>query len=140
MGGNDLIPFLLGIAWPQYLKLQEQHQKLHAGPGQGPGAGAPMGELSPEVAGILQMLMGQGGDPTGAPQPPAQPSPPLPPRIGPDSQNGLPPIPAKVIFPDKHAANQASKALQKLGMDPMTAYVCERSKSGHAHLTRKGAR
>ena len=55
MGGNDLIPFLLGIAWPQYLKLQEQHQKLHAGPGQGPGAGAPMGELSPEVAGILQM-------------------------------------------------------------------------------------
>ena len=93
MNGNDLIPFLLGIAWPQYLKLQEQHQKLHAGPGQGPGAGAPMGELSPEVAGILQMLMGQGGDPTGAPQPPAQPSPPLPPRIGPDSQNGLPPIP-----------------------------------------------
>jgi len=54
--------------------------------------------------------------------------------------DGLAPIPEKVIFPDKHAANQAGKALQKLGMDPMTAYVCERSKSGHAHLTRKGAK
>jgi len=52
---------------------------------------------------------------------------------------GWAPLADKVIFPDLNSAIAASRALAKLGMDKTRAYVCERSDSGHAHLTRKAA-
>lgn len=42
----------------------------------------------------------------------------------------------KVIFPDLEAAEAAARELEALGGGPQRAYVCSRSKTGHAHLTR----
>lgn len=42
----------------------------------------------------------------------------------------------KVIFPDLEAAESAVRELEALDGQPMRAYVCGRSRTGHAHLTR----
>jgi hypothetical protein len=41
----------------------------------------------------------------------------------------------KVIFPDLESAEQAARELEALGNGPQRAYVCNRSRHGHAHLT-----
>lgn len=42
----------------------------------------------------------------------------------------------KVIFPDLETAEKAAREMADLGADPQRAYVCARSRTGHAHLTR----
>ncbi|MEV0616149.1 hypothetical protein AB0I81_22740 [Nonomuraea sp. NPDC050404] len=41
----------------------------------------------------------------------------------------------KVIYADLATAETAARELEKLGAPPLRAYLCNRSKRGHAHLT-----
>lgn len=42
----------------------------------------------------------------------------------------------KVVFPDLETAEAAARELEAFGGGPQYAYVCRRSRHGHAHLTR----
>lgn len=48
---------------------------------------------------------------------------------------GLPPLPTPVIFPTLAAAEACEAELRALDQKQHWAYVCPRSKSGHAHLS-----
>ncbi|MFI6732129.1 hypothetical protein ACIBI9_04280 [Nonomuraea sp. NPDC050451] len=41
----------------------------------------------------------------------------------------------KVVFPDLETAEAAARELEALGGGPQRAYICRRSRHGHAHLT-----
>ncbi len=45
----------------------------------------------------------------------------------------------KVIYPDRESAEQAAREFEALGALPMRSYLCNRSRSGHFHLTRDTA-
>lgn len=46
----------------------------------------------------------------------------------------------KVAYPDRAAAEQAARELETLGAEPLRAYRCGRSDSGHHHLTHDNER
>ena len=54
-------------------------------------------------------------------------------RLG--SGGGVAGSDGKVIYPDRDAAEYAARELEALGGRPQRAYLCQRSKRGHFHLT-----
>ena len=50
-------------------------------------------------------------------------------------RRGLPPIRSKIIFGSVAAAQAAAEEMRHLGYSRQRAYLCPKSKTGHAHLT-----